>query len=66
MQCLPLIVNNCTFLNLTQLIMFRNERYTEVPSEHLKYFLLPVLLGDLTARDTDNLLKFIVSTWFYQ
>ena len=27
----------------------RNENFTEVPTEHLKFFLLPVLLGRKTA-----------------
>ena len=31
-------------------IFSRNEHHKELPGEHLKYFLLPVLLGDLTTR----------------
>ena len=31
-------------------IISRNEHHKELPGEHLKYFLLPVLLGDLTTR----------------
>ena len=32
----------------------RNEHHKELPGEHLKYFLLPVLLGDLTTRLTEG------------
>ena len=31
-------------------IFSRNEHHSELPAEHLKYFLLPVLLGDLADR----------------
>lgn len=33
-------------------IFSRNENYKEIQTEHLKYFLLPVLLGDLTSMVT--------------
>jgi len=32
----------------------RNENYAELPTESLKYFLLPVLLGDLNNKLTEN------------
>lgn len=35
-------------------IFSRNEHYSELPTEHLKYFLLPVLLGDLNNRLTES------------
>jgi len=35
-------------------IFSRNENYTELPTESLKYFLLPVLLGDLSNKITEN------------
>jgi len=35
-------------------IFSRNENYKEIPTEHLKYFLLPVLLGDLANKVTDT------------
>ena len=35
-------------------IFSRNEHHKELPGEHLKYFLLPVLLGDLTTRLTEG------------
>ena len=31
---------------------FRNENYKEVVTEHLKYLMLPVLLGDMNSRLT--------------
>jgi len=40
----------------------RNENYKEVATEHLKYFLLPVLLGDLNSRLTDGKREDIVET----
>ena len=35
-------------------IFSRNEHHKELPGEHLKYFLLPVLLGDLASRLTEG------------
>jgi len=35
-------------------IFSRNENFTELPTESLKYFLLPVLLGDLGNKITEN------------
>ena len=35
-------------------IFSRNETVSEVPSEHLKFFLLPVLLGNLNVKLTDQ------------
>ena len=35
-------------------IFSRNEHHKELPGEHLKYFLLPVLLGDLSTRLTEG------------
>jgi len=35
-------------------IFSRNENFTEMPTESLKYFLLPVLLGDLSNKITEN------------
>jgi immunoglobulin-binding protein 1 len=35
-------------------VFSRNETVSEVPTEHLKYFLLPVLLGDLNSKLVDQ------------
>ena len=35
-------------------IFSRNETVSEVPTEHLKFFLLPVLLGDLNSKLIDQ------------
>ncbi len=35
-------------------VFSRNETVSEVPTEHLKYFLLPVLLGDLNSKLTNH------------
>lgn len=40
----------------------RNENFQEIPTEHLKYFLLPVLLGDLTNRLTELAREKVVET----
>lgn len=40
----------------------RNENYKEIATEHLKFFLLPVLLGDLNSRLTDGAREDVVHT----
>jgi len=45
-----LMLEDATRLVSIQDLFARNENYQEIPTEHLKYFLLPVLLGDLNAR----------------
>lgn len=41
-------------------IFSRNENYSELPTEHLKFFLLPVLLGDLNNKVIENVRDGIV------
>jgi len=47
-----MMLEDCTRLVSLINIFSRNENYKEVATEHLKYFLLPVLLGDMNARLT--------------
>ena len=44
-------------------IFSRNEHHKELPGEHLKYFLLPVLLGDLATRLTEGERREAFSSW---
>ena len=43
-------------------IFSSNENYSELPTEHLKFFLLPVLLGDLNNKLMENERKEVVET----
>jgi len=43
-------------------IFSRNENFREISTEHLKYFLLPVLLGDLSNKVTERPREEIVET----
>ena len=43
-------------------IFSTNENYSELPTEHLKFFLLPVLLGDLNNKLTESERKEVVET----
>ena len=45
-----LILEDATRLVSVLDIFSRNERVEEVPTEHLKFFLLPVLLGDMNGK----------------
>ena len=45
-----MILEDATRLVSVLDIFSRNEQVKEVPNEHLKYFLLPVLLGDLQGK----------------
>jgi len=45
-----MMLEDCTRLVSLLNIFSRNESYKEVDTEHLKYFMLPVLLGDMNTR----------------
>ena len=49
-----LILEDATRLVSILDIFSKNENFSEVPTEHLKFFLLPVLLGDLNNRVSEN------------
>ena len=49
-----LMLEDATRLVSLMDVFSRNENIKEVPTEHLKYFLLPVLLGDLQAKIYDE------------
>ena len=45
-----LILEDCTRMVSLLDLFSRNETVSEVPAEHLKFFLLPVLLGNFNAK----------------
>jgi len=45
-----MMLEDCTRLVSLLNIFSRNENYKEVVTEHLKYLMLPVLLGDMNSR----------------
>ncbi len=45
--------------HILSILYFSNENYKEVATEHLKYFMLPVLLGDMNSRLLSSLLYFL-------
>jgi elongation factor P len=47
-----MMLEDCTRLVSLINIFSRNENYKEVVTEHLRYFMLPVLLGDMNSRLT--------------
>ena len=57
-----LILEDATRLVSILDIFSRNENYSELPTEHLKFFLLPVLLGDLNNKVMENERSDVVET----
>ena len=49
-----LLLEDATRLVSVLDLFSRNERISEVPTSTLKFFLLPVLLGDLNSKLVDN------------
>lgn len=57
-----LILEDATRLVSLLDIFSRNENYSELPTDHLKFFLLPVLLGDLSNKLVEGERKEVVET----
>ena len=62
-----LVLEDCTRMVSLLDLFSRNETVSEVPTEHLKFFLLPLLLGNFNAKlaEQDRLeIITIVETYF--
>jgi len=57
-----LMLEDATRLVSVLNLFSKNENFKEIPTEHLKYLLLPVLLGDLTNRLTEESRETVVET----
>ncbi|XP_008557934.1 immunoglobulin-binding protein 1 [Microplitis demolitor] len=65
-KCISIFENATKLVSIAD-IFSKNEDYNEIPTEHLKYFLLPALLGTLATKicDRDNRMHYLKVSQVY-